>query len=253
MIEDKELINLLNQVIVRNSYKLSQIAERLDVTPETISRWKARPFVGRKNRQKIAGLLSEEGVNLADIEKSSLPVKNPGDLSFDVPPPVLVPLLTAAQAASIQCNPLGSTSPNVEDGEMSGFMHAKPGDFAMVVSGHSMMPWYPPGTHLLVRPNEFPKTGNRVAVMLAGRTEPVFKIFIDLGSEFILMSINEEEGLPPIRLNKMDRAEYYWCWPIIESKRDENALDAAMRQFGIHHFWERRLEELKEKHAKDKI
>ena len=58
-----------------------------------------------------------------------------------------------------------------------------------------------------------------------------------------MLSINEKYGIPPIYMNKMARDEWYWVWPIIESKRNERVLDAAMKEFGIHHFWENRLED----------
>lgn len=160
-----------------------------------------------------------------------------GDCSFDVPAPVFVPLLTVAQAASVQASPFGPAQ-NIEEGAQSGFMNPKPGDFAIVVSGRSMMPWYPPGTHILVGRDEIPKTGDRVVAMLAGNSEPIFKVFIDHGESFDLLSINKVDGIKSIHLNKMDRTEWYWCWPIKESKRNERDLDNAMKEFGIHHFWE---------------
>ena len=172
----------------------------------------------------------------------NVPSKRPGDCSFDVPAPVFVPLLTVAQAASVQASPFGPAQ-NIEEGAQSGFMNPKPGDFAIVVSGRSMLPWYPPGTHILVGRDEIPKTGDRVVAMLEGNSEPVFKVFVDHGDAFELLSINSRDGLPPIRLNKMDRTEWYWCWPIKESKRNERDLDNAMKEFGIHHFWEDRVTE----------
>ena len=71
-----------------------------------------------------------------------------------------------------------------------------------------------------------------------GWEHPQICLHLDHGDTFELLSINSRDGLPPIRLNKMDRTEWYWCWPIKESKRNERDLDAAMKEFGIHHFWE---------------
>lgn len=251
MLDDKELISLLYQTIARDSLKLASVSDDLGVAPETISRWKKSGKLGRSNRDALAVWLASKGVDLeAELMKnrpqSPFSSRRPAECSFDVPPPVFVPLLTVAQAAEVACHTSGDPATNIQAGEQSGFMHPKPGDFAIVVSGSSMMPWYPPGTHILVGRDEIPKTGDRVAAMLAERTEPVFKVFIDHGDSFELLSINERDGLQPIRLNKMDRTEWYWCWPIKESKRDERALDAAMREFGIHHFWEKNINQQNE-------
>ena len=251
MLDDKELISLLYQTIARDSLKLASVSDDLGVAPETISRWKKSGKLGRSNRDALAVWLASKGVDLeAELMKnrpqSPFSSRRPAECSFDVPPPVFVPLLTVAQAAEVACHTSGDPATNIQAGEQSGFMHPKPGDFAIVVSGSSMMPWYPPGTHILVGRDEIPKTGDRVAAMLAERTEPVFKVFIDHGDSLELLSINERDGLQPIRLNKMDRTEWYWCWPIKESKRDERALDAAMREFGIHHFWEKNINQQNE-------
>ena len=210
MLDDKELISLLYQVIARDSLKLASVSADLGTAPETISRWKKSGKLGRSNRDLLAIWLASKGIDLdAELLKRTMQ-KRPGDCSFDVPAPVFVPLLTVAQAASVQASAFGPAAQNIEEGSQSGFMNPKPGDFAIVVSGRSMLPWYPPGTHILV---------------------------------FELLSINSRDGLPPIRLNKMDRTEWYWCWPIKESKRNERDLDNAMKEFGIHHFWEDRVTE----------
>lgn len=246
----KEVIKMTSQeaktylldFLRKNKIDQKEFAKMIGKSEVTISRW--------LNSDKP---LSESNINAIKFiiwsyssEKSKKEIPSlsrlSGDVSFDVPPPIFVPLLTVAQAAEVACHTSGDPATNIQVGEQSGFMHPKPGDFAIVVSGSSMMPWYPPGTHILVGRDEIPKTGDRVAAMLAERTEPVFKVFIDHGDSFELLSINERDGLQPIRLNKMDRTEWYWCWPIKESKRDERALDAAMREFGIHHFWEKKVQ-----------
>lgn len=221
-----------------NRIDQKQFAEMIGKSEVTISRW--------LNSDKPLSAANINAINFIiwsyDKNDSPAKTKRRAEVSFDVPPPVFVPLLTVAQAASVQPATFGPAS-NIEEGEKSGFISAREGDFAIVVSGRSMMPWYPPGTHILVRPGELPKTGDRVVAMLGGDAEPVFKVFVDLGDSFELLSINKIDGIGPIRLNKMDRTEWYWCWPIVESKRDERALDAAMREFGIHHFWEDRVNE----------
>ncbi len=224
----------LVEFLKTNRIDQKEFAEMIGKSEVTISRWlNSDKPLSASNINAIQFILWSHATK-SGIKKSE---QRPGDCSFDVPAPVFVPLLTVAQAASVQASPFGPAQ-NIEDGAQSGFMNPKPGDFAIVVSGRSMLPWYPPGTHILVGRDEIPKTGDRVVAMLAGNSEPIFKVFVDHGESFDLLSINSRDGLPPIHLNKMDRTEWYWCWPIKESKRNERDLDAAMREFGIHHFWE---------------
>lgn len=162
---------------------------------------------------------------------------------------VAVPTLTVAQAMEItpQNHPFGNSLASfIEETPPSYFSTAKPGDFAVIVSGSSMEPWYPQGTRLLVGRDEIPKTGQRVIANIADYSEPVFKIFVDVDTErFALLSINRIEGHKPMYFNKMARDEWYWVWPIKASTRIEDDLDAAMSKHGIHHFWEKWLEDQK--------
>lgn len=249
--EQEKLLDALSAYMIREHLTAKEVSAMLGVSPNTITNWRKGGTMSVSNRRTVSRLVEdysnlritpESGTPVPLLAAQSPPPRRPSECSFDVPPPVFVPLLTVAQAAEVACHTSGDPATNIQVGEQSGFMHPKPGDFAIVVSGSSMMPWYPPGTHILVGRDEIPKTGDRVAAMLAERTEPVFKVFIDHGDSFELLSINERDGLQPIRLNKMDRTEWYWCWPIKESKRDERALDAAMREFGIHHFWEKKVQ-----------
>ena len=235
---DSELYRKFEEYFTDHGWTFEQAAAAINVSRSSLFNWKNGKPISKRARMAMRMLVAEP--------EKSVPQKRPGDCSFDVPPPVLVPLLTVAQAASVQAAPFGPPA-NIEAGEQSGFISAREGDFAIVVAGRSMMPWYPPGTQVLVRPGELPKTGDRVVAMLAQNEEPLFKVFIDLGDTFGLLSINEKYGIAPIYINKMARDEWYWVWPIIESKRNERALDAAMRDFGIHHFWEERVAEVMKK------
>lgn len=232
---DAELYRKFEEYFTDHGWTFEQAAAAIEVSRSSLFNWKNGKPISKRARVAMRTLIAEP--------ENSTPKKRPGDCSFDVPAPVFVPLLTVAQAASVQASAFGPAAQNIEEGSQSGFMNPKPGDFAIVVSGRSMLPWYPPGTHILVGRDEIPKTGDRVVAMLEGNSEPVFKVFVDHGDCFELLSINSRDGLPSIRLNKMDRTEWYWCWPIKESKRNERDLDAAMKEFGIHHFWENRVTE----------
>ncbi|MDD4817727.1 MAG: S24 family peptidase [Victivallaceae bacterium] len=209
-------------------HHLSQcdIGKMLGVSENTVCNWKRGCAVSAANAKAIACLIHNAA------PESNARFCTPDEF-------IAVPLLSLAQAAEL--SPRGNMpdiSPESGDVALFSKMWAKPGDFAVVVSGRSMCPWYPQGTRVLVGLGERPQSGNRVACMLADREEPVFKIYVDLGSEFALLSINKEEGLPPLILDKMDGEAYAWCWPIKASARDERALDAEMKKAGIHHFWE---------------
>jgi len=158
---------------------------------------------------------------------------------------VSVPLLSVAQAAELSARgAISDLSPNCGDSANFSKGWAKNGDFAVIVSGRSMCPWYPEGTRVLVGRGEIPRTGDRVVCMLSERSEPVFKVYIDLESRFALLSINKDQGTEPIIIDKMDSGAFFWCWPIKASVRDERAIDAAMKHAGVLHFWESMVDEL---------
>lgn len=225
---DAELYKKFEEYFTDQGWTFEQAAAAINVSRSSLFNWKNGKPISSRARMAMRALVAKPETASQNMD---------GDCSFDVPSPVFVPLLTVAQAASVQASPFGPAQ-NIEEGAQSGFMNPKPGDFAIVVSGRSMMPWYPPGTHILVGRDEIPKTGDRVVAMLAGNSEPIFKVFVDHGESFDLLSINKVDGIKSIHLNKMDRTEWYWCWPIKESKRNERDLDNAMKEFGIHHFWE---------------
>lgn len=251
MLDDKELISLLYQTIARDSLKLASVSDDLGVAPETISRWKKSGKLGRSNRDALAVWLASKGVDLeAELMKNRLP-SPPPERPKIVPNAFFinaaetfkpVPLLTIAQAKELMPHGLGAAN-DIPADSLVHFPHVSPGDFAVQIAGNSMMPWYPPGTQLLVSREAKPQTGNRVIAMLADYAEPLFKIYIDLGGRFALYSINEQDGCAPLELDKMDKGEtWYWVWKIKVSARDEDAVDAAMKEFGIHHGWEKWLE-----------
>ena len=223
----------LSAFLKENRIEQREFAQMIGKSEVTISRWlnSGKPLTPA-NINAIRFIIWSYGKE-QKIEK-----QHSESVSRTVTPLKLVPVLTMAQAATLGANASGGGINGFEAGQTIGFAHPKDGDFAIEVVGKSMLPWYPPGTHLLVGKDEKPKTGDRVAAMLAEFSEPVFKVFVDRGDTFELMSINRNDGVAPIVLDKMDRTSWFWCWPIRESRRDESALDEAMREFGIKHFWE---------------
>lgn len=228
--KDDEILRMIADHMQNNALTWGEIADELGIARENLSRWRAGRAISPKVKKKLIGWLMPDIIAGEKQHSESV--------SRTVTPLKLVPVLTMAQAATLGANASGGGINGFEAGQTIGFAHPKDGDFAIEVAGKSMLPWYPPGTHLLVGKDEKPKTGDRVAAMLAEFSEPVFKVFVDRGDTFELMSINRNDGVAPIVLDKMDRTSWFWCWPIKESRRDESALDEAMREFGIKHFWE---------------
>ena len=149
-----------------------------------------------------------------------------------------------SEAAAAECNP--GLMPlldcvNQYSEEQAFFSEGKENDFAIRVMGESMMPWYPPGTLLLVRPYQEIPNGKRVVAVL-DEGEIIFKILAKTADNKIaLMSINEngkDYVFPP-----SGKGLRYIC-RVIQSIRNEDDLDDAMRQSGIHHSWETKLKNL---------
>lgn len=154
-----------------------------------------------------------------------------------------VPIISSAAAAS--CNPgimplLDCVSQYSE--ETAYFRQAKPGDFAIEVTGSSMSPWYPEGTLLLVRPYQDLRNGQRVVVVL-DEGEVVFKIYAAKGRKICLFSI-DGEGRDYIF--EKPRVPIRYICRVIASQRNEDDLDAEMAQHNILHDWQLKLNEVPE-------
>lgn len=150
-----------------------------------------------------------------------------------------------SEAAAAECNPglmplLDCVAEHSE--EQAFFTMGRKTDFAIRVSGSSMMPWYPPKTLLLVRPYQDIQQGKRVVAVL-DNGEILFKIFARTKDNRIaLMSINDEEG-QDFFFPSSGKGIRYIC-RVIQSIRNEDDLDDAMRESGIHHRWEEKLQQM---------
>ena len=146
----------------------------------------------------------------------------------------------AAAMANPALMPIAEFATEYAD-DYQAFPLAQPGDFCLVVSGDSMLPWYPEGTRLLCRSCR-PGRGQRVVAVL-GSGEVVFKVFVEKDDKFCLFSINEDGGEDFV-FSKTDYGAVRAIYSIIESIRDEQAIDKAMRSSGIHHRWEDKLKSI---------
>lgn len=157
----------------------------------------------------------------------------------------LFPVVSEAAAAECSGNifmPLvDCIEENAEDERVS-FPCGKPGDFAIRVSGTSMMPWYPPGTLLLVRPNERIQTGKRVVAIL-DNGDVIFKVFIESKTNIGLVSI-DDGGKDYVFAKTESKHEIRSLFRVIASMRVEDDVDTAMSEAGIHHRWEDKLKNL---------
>ena len=119
------------------------------------------------------------------------------------------------------------------------FASGRPGDFAIRVSGDSMLPWYPTGTLLLVRPNARLQSGDRV-VAIFENGDIVFKVFVQKGGKVGLLSINHDGGNDYV-FDAEDTSKIRGMYKVIASARDEEKLDHAMSDSGIRHDWQDKI------------
>ncbi|MBQ9502881.1 MAG: hypothetical protein IJU70_12040 [Lentisphaeria bacterium] len=150
-----------------------------------------------------------------------------------------------SEAAAAMCNtafiPIADWASDYAENFVS-FSEGRPGDFVLRVSGDSMLPWYPPNTLILARPNERLKNGDRVIAVLEDGSV-VFKVFAENEKFFFLLSINETDGRD-FKFEKNNFSAVRGIYLVIQSMRDERALDRAMTARGITHFWQNRMKNL---------
>ena len=167
------------------------------------------------------------------------------DLKNDVRMPAktgcLVPIITSAAAAT--CNPgIMPLLDYVKDysEEQAYFKDAREGDFVIEVTGESMLPWYPEGTLLLVRPYQQLSNGKRVVAVLDDG-EIVFKVYAANKDKICLFSIN---GAGKDFIFDRDNVKIRYLCTVIASQKNEARLDTEMRRAGITHGWQKKLNNL---------
>ncbi len=158
-----------------------------------------------------------------------------------------VPLISQAAAATVNPVFMPLLDCVKEHSEQSIFFaDAKEGDFCIEVTGESMMPWYPAGTFLLVRPYQDITNGKRVVAVLS-TGEILFKIFLKKGNKIVLLSIDGKAGKRfdfDLANPAPDQPFIRYICRVIASQRNEDKLDSAMQEAGITHFWEEELKNM---------
>lgn len=243
-INKSSLSQMLSGVAPLPVERFRKIAEIVKASPSEIERvnllYLKREALKLVDEKNISSLLN---ATRQEITKRLTPDSDVQILT-DITPPYskMFPVIGEAAAAEVNtlAFPIAEWADKYSE-ERQYFPDGQPGDFAIRVSGNSMMPWYPPGTILLVRANQRIRQGERViAIMEAG--EVIFKIYAEKDNKFALLSIDDNgiDYLYPPR----SPSEIRGLYRVISSVRNEEKLDFAMRQAGIHHRWEQKLKEL---------
>lgn len=228
---------------------LEEIGKRIGVSKQTVHKWESGKIKPRPaNVYALAKVLGISAVDISDLRPEKWLTDRPEEIdggNSNVRPPsdkgCFVPIITSAAAAT--CNPgmmplLDCVNENSED--HTWFKDAKQGDFVIEVIGDSMLPWYPEGTLLLVRPYQDLTNGKRVVAVLDDGSI-VFKVYAAKDDKVCLYSIGAD-GKDYI-FDKNNVRIRYIC-TVIASQRNESDLDLAMSRQGITHSWQTKLEEL---------
>lgn len=111
--------------------------------------------------------------------------------------------------------------------DMLHFSKGQNGDFAVQVSGVDMLPQYPEGTVLLVRPNVKLNNGNPVLAILQNG-EILFRIFFEINDKIYLIAYNDNAKF--LSFDKNDYKAIIGIYLIVQSIRDEVEISKQINQ-----------------------
>ena len=199
-----------------NCWTDSKVCRTLRISKNTYVNWKQRGSISLKGASKIKQFF--ESLQEDKDERENVPV---------------FPIISDAAAATVNTayQPITDFAMKCAE-EYTSFTKGRQGDFVIKVSGDSMAPWYPDGTLLLVRPNAALRNGDRVIAVLADGSI-LFKVFAEDDTSFYLFSENRKEG-KDFMFAKNDFNGVRALYLVVQSMRDERALDSAREQQGIH-------------------
>jgi len=228
----------IGRVLIDKDMRETELAKAIGVSQRTVNCWKngkiksISPRYWEKLEPYLRQYLGESPHTAHKIVSNAEFVADP------LPLYPVISMAAAAEAAGSIYLPIDEYATMYAD-EYVPFSQGRKGDFVIKVAGNSMMPWYPPGTCLLVRPFQRVKNGDRVvAVMTNG--DILFKCFVELEDAILLLSVNEDDGCK-IEVPKTDRCTIRALYKVIQSMRTEADLDEAMKETGKGHFWEKYL------------
>ena len=228
---------------IRDIGNAESLASRVKINKSNISRYLSGRVscIDRKNWERLQPVLEP----YFDNPVSTLQAVNASDAEFIPAKTPMKKFPVISDAAAAECNtsymPIAEYATMHAEEEIS-FSEGKDGDFVIRVTGNSMLPWYPEGTLILVRPYQPLKNGDRVVAILEDGSV-TFKCFAEKNDKFYLLSINERDG-KDFAFEKSNHSAIRAIYQVIQSMRDERAMDRAMKNAGLHHFWERKLREL---------
>ena len=239
-----EIIEAIRSLAKGKGMSTEDIAVEIGVNQTTVSSWlngrikSIRPAQWAKLKQHLEPYLPKD--TPTPTQRPNPKVESNAEFITEPLPTYPVISLAAAASHNVAMIPIADFVEE-EALEYVPFPFGHKGDFAIKVAGDSMLPWYPEGTYLLVRPSARPRTGDRV-VLILGDGSVLFKIFLERPNSYVFVSVNECDGCV-IKVRKDDHAAVRAVYKVIASLRNEEALDAAMKENGKHHFWEKYLED----------
>ena len=257
---NSEACKILRRLISESDFNQKEVAEKVGITPGALNQMlgghvklplkrahQILEAIDTRNNSDywdITKLINERDIGKPMPQMKNTPLKEKSNAE-----PVLIksdgkvfPVIS--EAAAVSCNttyiPIADFA--IENSEELRFFDAgESGDIAIRITGNSMLPWYPPGTLILVRPNTRPRNGERVIAILEDG-EIVFKIFSETQEHIHLLSINDDEGLD-LHIAKDDYQSIRDIFVVIQSIRNERELDRAMREAGLNHRWEEKIKD----------
>lgn len=214
-----------------NCWTDSKVCRTLRISKNTYVNWKQRGNISLKGASKIKQFF--ESLQEDKDERENVPV---------------FPIISDAAAATVNTayQPITDFAMKYAE-EYTSFTKGRQGDFVIKVSGDSMAPWYPDGTLLLVRPSATLRNGDRVIAVLADGSI-LFKVFAEDETSFYLFSENQKEG-KDFMFAKSDFNGVRALYLVVQSMRDERALDSAKERQGIRSDILSRIKKVKQEHS----
>ena len=201
----------------------------------------SRAHVGRILHGSIIYLEDETWSRIAPVLARYFRDDEPGTASAspETPPRTLPVLqLTELAGANTLLMPVSEWAEE-HAAERVAFVEGREGDFVLRVTDDTMMPWYPMKTLLLLRPNQHLQNGDRVIAVLHNG-QVIFKIFAEKADRFALFSSLGDDSVDLI-FRKSDPEALRAIYLVVQSRRDESALERAMAKQGVLRSWEEKL------------
>ena len=220
------LISLLRNELKRNGNKTAALAKKLEINPSYIFKYLNGTVksVQADTWEKLCQYFPEIDGRPMVFRGNTSPVK----VSFGQFPVISSEVISEAhQFFYLPIAEYAIDNPK----KLVSFSNGRPGDFAIEVVGDSMLPWYPEGTILLVRPNIRLSSGDPVVAVLEGG-EVVFRIFYEGSGKVTLASLDGDEK-HTYQFDIKDNTYVKTVYKVIQSMRDETAILKAMRESGL--------------------